>query len=83
MSILDKSSILTVRATSIKHLMERAERKGSDCHEMDNIRHCAAGVLELIECDPSECSALEGMIGNLERRSVELFKKRFAHLERV
>lgn len=80
MSTLDRATILRVRAESIKNLMERAERRGDDCHEMDNIRHCAHGVLELIECDPECGVTLEGMVSSLERRSVELFKKRYSNI---
>lgn len=73
----DKISILRMRAQNIKELMERAERSGADCHEMDNIRHCATGVLDLLNCDQNEAVNLTGMIGSLERRSVEFFKKRY------
>jgi hypothetical protein len=74
----EKVAALTLRALNIKELMERAERRGSDVHEMDNIRHCATSVLELLSCDTAEAVQLAGLISSLERRTVELFKKRYA-----
>jgi len=80
-SMLDKAQILMMRARSIMELMERAERTGADVHEMDNIKHCARGVIDLIECDNGEAINFEQTVSNLERRSVELFKKRFSYME--
>jgi len=76
---MDKREIILERAKHVKKNMDRAERNGADCHEMDNITQCANGLIDLIENDCKD-EALQKVLESIEERTKTFFIKRYGHI---
>lgn len=74
---IDRSQILILRLRSIRDLLDRSTKSGTDVHEMENIRHCASGAIEMLRDPGTAPGVLEGLVASLERRCSDLFKKRY------
>lgn len=64
------------RAKHLKSMLDRAERSGTDCHTMDNIRHTLSMLIAMLETDCSSETA-EAIVKRCENSATELFMKRY------
>lgn len=52
---------------------------GCDVHEVGNMQQTAQGILDVLR-DDKEAHEIEGILGRLEQKQLEFFKKKFEHL---
>jgi hypothetical protein len=52
---------------------------GAEVHEVGNMQQTAQGILDVVN-DDKDAREIEGIIGRLEQKQLEFFKKKFEYL---
>jgi hypothetical protein len=78
----EKRCVYIFRAEEVAKSMSNCAKNGRDNHEAENIRGSALMLIEQLKTESDDTEVPEILIDvlvNLERRSVEFFKKRFGN----